>query len=114
MVILKILNTKNAKTIFQNKFSKSRILRDRNKFASRRWYLDNQSLKKLYVVLELKNKSKTKPIGMCIDIPVVNSKAMVRPFHYEFPQQRSSFLGTMHLLIILLRQVRYNKDWRYE
>ena len=30
-----------------------------------------------------------------------------------FPQQGSSFLRTVHLVIILLRHVRYNKDWGY-
>ena len=55
----------------------------------------------------------TKPIGMCIDIPMVNSKPIGSPFHSEFPQQGSSFLRTVHLLIVLLRHVRYNTDWGY-
>ena len=57
------------------------------------------------------NEIKTKPIGICTDIPLANSKPIGSPFHYEFPQQGSSFLRTVHLVIVLLRHVRYNKDW---
>ena len=56
---------------------------------------------------------KTKPICMCIDIPIVNSKPIRSPFHKKFLQQVSSFLWTVHLVIIFLRQVRYNKNWGY-
>ena len=54
---------------------------------------------------------KTKPIGMYINIPLVKSKPIGSPFHQEFPQQGSSFLRTVQLVIILLQHVRYNKDW---
>ena len=56
---------------------------------------------------------KIKPIGMCIDISIVNSKPIESPFDYAFPQQRSSFLRTVHLVIILPRYVGYNKGWEY-
>ena len=71
-------------------------------------YLLIQILIYLYVVLYV---IKTKPIGMCIDIPMANSKPIGSRFHKEFPQQGSSFLRIVHLVIILLRHVRYNKDW---
>ena len=48
---------------------------------------------------------------MCIDIPIVNSKPIGSPSYKEFRQQGSSFLTTVHLVIILLQHVRYNKDW---
>ena len=39
---------------------------------------------------------KSKPIGMCTDIPIVNSQPIRSPFHSEFPQQGSSFLRNVH------------------
>ena len=54
---------------------------------------------------------KTKPIDICIDIPIVNSKPIRSTFHQEFSQQGSSFLRTVRSAIILLQRVRYNKDW---
>ena len=46
---------------------------------------------------------------MFTDLLIVNSKPIGSPFHQEFPEQGSSFLRTVHLVIILLRHVRYNK-----
>ena len=74
------------------------------------------SLTKFDVYLEFEKKVilykiKTKLLGMCTDIPMVNSQPIGSPFHQEYPQQGSFVLRTVHLVIILLRHVRYNKDW---
>ena len=50
---------------------------------------------------------------MCIDIPIVKSEPIGSPFHSEFPQKGSSFSRSVHLVVILLRHERYNKDWGY-
>ena len=54
---------------------------------------------------------KTKSIGTCINKHIVNSKAIGSQFIQEFPPQGASYLRTVYLVIILLRHVRYNKDW---
>ena len=73
--------------------------------------VQSTKLKSLYVTLY---EIKTQTLDMCIDKPIVNSKRA----HRESVPRRVSTAGimfsrTVHLAIILLRHVRYNKDWGY-